>query len=294
MLLRYFGKIGLYTPIHVSALAIALAVAAYALQSLPTLEWVFVYSLFAIFALGAWTIFRDRWLHKNQAYRFLAISIFLPILIAELTLYKIILLAMAGESIWHWAEFYRRQRNPFWLMATAFVNALLYALFPEEALFFGLLTVLIFFTVGQLNGRAVLQALLAATISYGTAAFFVHEFTGALPPLFTAAPPAIPLSAWSIPVAALLLVAYQTTLSFRRANNLNKTRSLVALIWVVLSFVWSAFFGAEGPYIIGLLGLSFLMHNALHYTQRRRGLQELLLWVFLGINVAIAFNFVVL
>jgi hypothetical protein len=295
MLLRSFRKNDSFTLLRVGVLAFALMAFAHAVQPASLLDSVLMGALFLLFVLAAWTVYRDRWLLKGASFRFLVAAVLLPLAMVEVSVLKLMLIGISLETMWHWAEFYRRQRSPFWIMNTAALGAVLTGLYPQEGLFFALITTYTWITTGQLRIRSTVQALLATAISYGTMAYIMWQFSLEQEVLWWPSWGSdIPLNWWILPTALFVLVLNQTYLSFRRGNNLNKSRSLVAGGWFIISLLSSGFENIHGPYVAAILGLSFTMHSALRYLDKRKFLQEVIAWLFVAASLVLALNFVAL
>lgn len=296
MLLRYFGKIDVYTPFRVGFLALLLAALGQFLFHFTGLHAALAALLLVLLYLLSWTVFRDRWLRKSKAFRFLAFPVLVAYALAEVDPVRFLAVALALELNWHWAEYFRRSRNVFWILNNSALLGVLYAIYPAEAVFVALLSVFTWLTTAQLAPRSFLQwvfSLLLSAISASSLAV-LFGFSQTVLGLPNFEKPSVPLLWWLFPGVVFLVTLYQSSLSFRRANNLNKARSLIASFWVVASLVSGAFLGLDAPYAALVLGLSYQVANAWHYIQRRRYLVEALIWLSVAFAVASALNFVVL
>lgn len=287
MLLSNFRKIDPFSSLRLILLAILCIVGVYFVADETVLNLViFAVGLVAFGAL-CWTLYTDRWAHKGTQFRFLVAVLLLFPFAAEFTAYKLIVGGMILETNWQFAEYFRRRRNPTWILHMGTLSALGWLLFPEGSFYIALGSLVALLFIAGLNLRSILQFLLSFLLPISLPLFF----SSAEESIYFSLPQILPVPAewWVLPAVIFGLTIHQFTISYRLANNLNKLRSLLALTWILLGSMLAMFVGGEGGYVLLILGLTYQGANALYYY-RRKVLVEVGFLILLAFSLAYSFN----
>ncbi|MGB1183913.1 MAG: hypothetical protein ACPG4S_02035 [Schleiferiaceae bacterium] len=289
MLLRNFRKIDAYSSVRLAVLAAASAVGVYFTAS-ESLEF-FLLFVAGYFAFGSlcWLLYTERWAFKGTLFRFLAVLPLLFPYVSEFTAYSLVFGGMILETNWQFAEYFRRRRNPIWVLHIGTLSALGWFLFPEGGFYIAAGSLVSLLLLGGLNVRTLLQVLVAFFVPISLPLFFSSASSSlyfTLPELRT-----VPPEWWLLPGLVFVLTIHQFTISYRKANNLNKLRSLIALTWIILGSLIAQFIGGEGGFVLLVLGLSYQGANALYYF-RRRTLAEIIFALMLLYSIVYALGFI--
>ena len=289
MLLRNFRKIDAYSSVRLAFLAVASAIGVYftANESRDLFLW-FTAALFAFGSL-CWLLYNERWAFKGTQFRFLVFILFLFPYVSEFTAYTLVLGGMLLETNWQFAEYFRRRKNPIWVLHIGTLSALGWLLFPEGGFYIAAGSLVSLLLLSGFNLRTLLQVLVAFFIPISLPLFFSSSSSSlyfSIPELQT-----LPPEWWVLPGIVFLLTIHQFTVSYRKANNLNKLRSLIALLWIILGSILAQFVGGEGGFVLLVLGLSYQGANALYYF-RRRTLVEIIFALLLLYSVTYALGFI--
>ena len=288
MLLRYFRKIDAYSGIRLLALALVSGAAVFWISSDSWIDLTY----FAVCYLGmgalSWFSFRDRWAFKGTTFRFLIYALLTLLWSVEFISYSLVLASFLLEANWQFIENFRLRKNAFWLLNSATVSALYWIFFPEGGWFVALGTLLALGFVGQLEIKNYLQWLLgfsllaAIPVAIGWVNGYDLIYSWSIPVN-------TPLEWFVVPALIFVLTINQFFISYRKANNLNKSRSLLALAWVVVGTLLVIFEHGMGGIVLIITGLTYQGANALYYIQRRIAANIVFL-VLLIYSLVYAFN----
>jgi len=287
MLLSNFRKIDPFSSLRLLLLAILCIIGVYFIAD-ETVSNVVVFAV-ALVAFGSlcWTLYTDRWAHKGTQFRFLVFVLLLFPFAAEFTAYKLIVGGMILETNGQFAEYFRRRRNPTWILHMGTLSALGWLIFPEGGFYIALGSLVSLLFIGGLNLRSIVQFLLSFLLPISLPLFF----SSAEESIYFSMPELVrlPTEWWILPAVIFGLTFHQFTVSYRLANNLNKLRALLALTWILLGSSLAMFVGGEGGFVLLILGLSYQGANALYYY-RRKVLVEFGFLVLLAFSLAYSFN----
>jgi len=289
MLLRNFRKIDAYSSVRLALLAVLSAVGVFftANETLSYFLW-FAAGYFTFGSLS-WLLYSERWAFKGTQFRFVVFVLFVFPYVSEFTAYSLVVGGMLVETNWQFAENFRRRRNPIWVLHMGTLSALGWLLFPAGGYYIGVGSLIALLLLGGLNIRTLLQALVAFFIPVSVPLFLSSsaDATYFSPPVLQQVPP----EWWILPALVFLMTIHQFTVSYRKANNLNKLRSLIAFTWIVIGALLAQFIGGEGGFVLLILGLSYQGANALYYF-RRRTLVEIIFAILLAFSLVYSFGLI--
>lgn len=287
MLLSNFRKIDPFSSLRLILVAMLCIAGVYFVADEQSLNFV-VFSV-GLVAFGSlcWTLYTDRWAHKGTQFRFLVFALLLFLFVSEFTAYKLIVGGMILETNWQFAEYFRRRRNPTWILHMGTLSALGWLLFPQGGYYIALGSLVALIFIAGINLRSILQFLLSFLLPISLPLFFSSTEES----LYFSVPKLVlvPGEWWILPAVIFGLTIHQFTISYRLANNLNKLRSLLALTWILLGASLAMFIGGEGGFVLLILGLTYQGANALYYY-RRKVLVEVGFLALLAFSLAYSFN----
>lgn len=288
MLLRYFRKIDAYSGIRLLALGVVSGAAVCWISSdSPTDLGLFIAS-YLVFGTLSWYFFRERWAFKGTTFRFLLYALLALLWSIEFISYSLILASFLLEANWQFIENFRLRKNVFWLLNSASLSALYWIFFPDGGWFVAFGTFVTLVLVGQLNAKNYLQWISGfALISVVPIAIgWVKGYDLIYGP---SVPVNTPLEWFVVPSLLFLLTINQFFISYRKANNLNKSRSLLALFWMVFGSGLVVVEHGMGGIVLIITGLSYQGANALYYIKRRIAANIVFL-ILLVYSLVYAFN----
>lgn len=227
---------------------------------------VFAADLILCLSLGALAhlVFKERWVFKNTHFRFVAFAIFALFWSKEHPLYELLIWSLLLASQWQFVEHFSHRKNSVWLLHNATVSAAVLIAYGGGGWLFAALSLLMMLRSSILRPLHVVRWAVGFSVPViavrAVALPLGWEFDYSLPIVFH--------FKWQeIITYALLFVATigQMTASFRRANLTNKSRSVVAFMIILLSFLaYGLGFGSIALASI-IFALSFQVCNALYY-----------------------------
>jgi hypothetical protein len=233
-----------------------------------------------------WTVFRSRWLLRGTAFRFLLFYIWGLYWSLEQSLWSFLWMSLYFEANWHFIEEFRRRKNSIWILHSATSAALAGILVPQEMWFLGIGTFLAWVVTGALVFRNILQWLVG----------FVLPITGYY--LLTGTPLEIgkgglvmPYQWYVLPALLVILTSYEVVQSYRKANQQNRMRSTLALVWILTGGIGALWLDFESGAVAMTLGSSYQIANALKYV-RRKNLTEFIAFVILTVIVLMQFKII--
>lgn len=266
MLLSYFRKIDAYSSIRI----IALAVTALTLTQIgETLQWeqlILTAVLGAAWLFLSWTVMRDRWVVRGTLFRFLIFLLLAVYWSGEFYLTDLLFFGLVFELNWHLVELYRRKANTLYVLHSGTLTALA-ALWSHQDVFTVVApaVVLTWAVSGGIKIRTLLQWMLAIAVpmalmyASGIVVWsFAFEFS-----------PSPPILWWTLPLLMAVFALFEWFQSYRKANQTNKSRAMVAGFWLILG-ASSALMGAAAGGVLFVLGLSYHLTNGLRYLKNER------------------------
>ena len=264
MLLSYFRKIDAYSSIRI----IALAVTALTLTQIgETLQWeqlILTAVLGAAWLFLSWTVMRDRWVVRGTLFRFLIFLLLAVYWSGEFYLTDLLFFGLVFELNWHLVELYRRKANTLYVLHSGTLTALA-AFWSHQDVFTVVApaVVLTWAVSGGIKIRTLLQWMLAIAVPMAlmyASGIVVWSF---------AFSPSVPILWWALPLLMAVFALFEWFQSYRKANQTNKSRAMVAGFWLILG-ASSALMGAAAGGVLFVLGLSYHLTNGLRYLKNER------------------------
>ena len=264
MLLSYFRKIDAYSSIRI----IALAVTALTLTQIgETLQWeqlILTTVLGAAWLFLSWTVMRDRWVVRGTLFRFLIFLLLAVYWSGEFYLTDLLFFGLVFELNWHLVELYRRKANTLYVLHSGTLTAFA-ALWSHQDVFTVVApaVVLTWAVSGGIKIRTLLQWMLAIAVPMAlmyASGIVVWSF---------AFSPSVPILWWALPLLMAVFALFEWSQSYRKANQTNKSRAMVAGFWLILG-ASSALMGAAAGGVLFVLGLSYHLTNGLRYLKNER------------------------
>jgi len=290
MLLRYFRKIDAYSGLRLFALVLVCVIGVVVTSGDSRRDHVFFLFIFFFTGLLCWMFFKDRWTFKGSQFRFLVAVLFVILWSSEFVSHTFLVAALVLESNWQFTENFRRRRNPVWIFHSAMLSALTLIFFSHDAWFIGVAS----FVALLIVGKPQLANLLQWIFGFGLVIILPLLLSQNFFPDFQYRTPEIqevPVEWWVVPALVLLITLNQFTIFYRKADNLNKSRSLLALTWTLLGVLFASLIGGEGGFVLVLLGLSYQASYAMYYF-KRKGWIEIGFLLLMIYSVAYSFNYI--
>ena len=278
MLIRQFRKIDSYSWIKLFLTAIAVAIAIGFAKNQSPIEVVLFLVLYLV--LGSLTniLFRERWAFKSTNFRYLIFAVFTLLWSVSHEGYEFLIWSFLLELQWQFSENFRTKKNPVWLLNHASITALVVIFSAGNGYFFGICSLLILLRTVNWRQLYLLQWLMG--LSFPLLVTYLLSTNGFVDVTFewiTNYPTNITI--WLPLVLLFILTLNQVLYSYRKANQTNKRRTLLSLFLFVLGAL-GAWQGVGAMALaMAMLGLSFQVSNALHYSKPR--------WYIEGIGLII-------
>jgi len=275
MLLRYFRKIDAFSGLRLFAIALLALLAIWfeAQDAWISLGWSLV--LGGAWLYLSWTLMRDRWVVRGTLFRFLIYFITGVYWTSEFYLNTLLFYTLVVELNWHLVEHHKRRGAVLSVLHSGTLTALASLWNPSETIFLASITLIVWLIAGGVRLRTVLQWLLAwgvaqAAVMFSAAGNFELEMKvqGA----------EVPTMWWLLPIVLMLFAISEWVQSYLKANQTNKSRGIVAGLWIIGGAVLAWTMHSEFAFALMFLGLSYHLTNALRYLKRER-LGEALLWL---------------
>ncbi|MDC0614494.1 hypothetical protein OAP05_01225 [Schleiferiaceae bacterium] len=266
MLLSYFRKIDAYSGIRIFALAF-MALALTGIDA--SLQWerlLLATVLGAAWLFLSWTVMRDRWVVRGTLFRYLIFLLLAVYWSGELYLTDLLFLTLVLELNWHLIELYRRKPKTLYVLHSGTLTAITGLWSPDEV--FSVIAPAVIFTwlvSGGIKFKTLLQWLLAFAVPI-TLLFGIGKVVWTLTP-FTGSN--MPISWWILPLLLAVFALFEWLQSYRKANQTNKSRAMVAGFWLVMGAA-VAVFGSVAGGVLFFLGLSYHLTNGLRYLKNER------------------------
>ena len=278
MLIRQFRKIDSYSWIKLFLTAIAVAIAIGFARNQSPIEVVLFLVLYLV--LGSLTniLFRQRWAFKSTNFRYFVFAVFTLLWSTSYEGYELLIWSFLLEIQWQFSENFKTKKNAVWLLNHASITALVLIFSTGNGYFFGICSLLILLRTVNWRPLYLLQWLIGLLFPLLIA--YLLSVNGVIHVTFEwVTVHHFNMSIW-LPLSLLfILTLNQVFYSYRKANQTNKRRTLLSLFLFV--------FGAIGAWqgvgamamATSMLGLSFQVSNALHYSKPR--------WYIEGIGLII-------
>jgi hypothetical protein len=274
MLLSYFRKIDAYSGIRVFAAAVVAFAVLWSAGIASWQEVVLSFGLGALWLWLSWTLLRDRWVIKASALRFMTFLVLAVYWSVEFEISTLLFYVLVVELNWHLAEFHKRKGSVLSVLNSGTLTALASLWLPQEALYAMGTVLMIWLVSGGVKIKTVLQWLLAwfmimVPLTYVVASEGVEHI----------AVVDAPLRWWALPMGLSVLAIFEWVQSYLKANQTNKSRAVVAGLFIIgggfLGWWLGSYFGTA----ICILGLSYHLANGLRYFKRNRLAEALFLLV---------------
>ena len=266
MLLSYFRKIDAYSGIRIFALAFM----ALALTGIDAdFEWdrlLLATALGAAWLFLSWTVMRDHWVVRGTLFRYLIFVMLAVYWSGEYYLTDFLFIGLVFELNWHLIELHRRKSNTIYVLHSGTLTAIAGLWSPDEVV--GIIApavVLTWLVSGALKIRTLIQWSLAFVIPTAVLYGLGKVELG----LIRCAGSSAPVSWWILPLVLAVFALFEWFQSYRKANQMNKSRAVVAGFWLVIGAI-AALLGAVSGGVLFFLGLSFHLTNGLRYLKNER------------------------
>jgi MFS family permease len=178
------------------------------------------------------------------------------------------------ELNWHLAEHHKRKGAVLSVLHSGTLTALASLWLTQEALYFMGTVLMIWLVSGGVKVKTILQWLLAWFMVMAPLTYFVADEEMKSQSYSNA-----PLSWWALLMGLSIIAIFEWVQSYLKANQTNKSRAIVAGIFVAgggsLGWWLGSYFGTA----ICILGLSYHVANGLRYFKRDRLSEALFLLV---------------
>ena len=266
MLLSYFRKIDAYSGIRIFALAF-MALALTGIDAAFQWERLLLATVLgAAWLFLSWTVMRDHWVVGGTLFRYLIFVMLAVYWSGEYYLTDFLFIGLVFELNWHLIERHRRKSNTIYVLHSATLTAIAGLWSPDEVVgIIGPAVVLTWLVSGAINMRTLLQWVLAfalpMAVLYGLGKVELEQigYAGS----------SAPISWWILPLVLAVLALFEWFQSYRKANQMNKSRAMVAGFWLVLGAI-AALIGTVSGGVLFFLGLSFHLTNGLRYLKNER------------------------
>ena len=281
MLLSYFRKIDAYSGIRVFAAAVVAFAVLWSAGIASWQEVVLSFGLGALWLWLSWTLLRDRWVMKASALRFMTFLVLAVYWSVEFEISTLLFYVLVVELNWHLAEYHKRKGSVLSVLHSGTLTALASLWLPQEALYAMGTVLMIWLVSGGVKIKTVLQWLLAwfmimVPLTYVVASDGVENI----------AVVDAPLRWWALPMGLSVLAIFEWVQSYLKANQTNKSRAVVAGLFIsvggFLGWWLGSYFGAA----ICILGLSYHLANGLRYFKRNRLAEALFILVLTFVIVS--------
>lgn len=268
MLLRLFGKIGPFTLIRIWILLVISVVGSAFLQANVPLTLVWMLPTASLFLVLTTKFYKERWLFRASAFRYLVIFFFVPLFSVEFGSRHLFLWWLAFEWMWHWAEHYASRPDVKWALGSGTLLGALLIAFLDQALVFVIAQVLIWSLLSRGGAKSWLQWIFATAIIVGTywsICYYSDIEVIWTFPKWTFSPL---WSWWIVPGVAFIATVGQVITSWRNANVVNRARTLLSSLWCLASVALSLLTDQPAAHAAALFALSMQVANAMHYFKR--------------------------
>ena len=288
MLLRQFRKIDTYSWIKLLLLALCTGILVGLGTDQGIVEVALTTILLAVTGSLSGLIFRERWAFKSTNFRYVIFAAFAVLWSVDYAVYELLVWTFLIELQWQFAETFRLRKNSFWLLNNATLAALVPIFMGGNGFLFSVISFLLVLRTANIRPVHALRWLFGfgfplvlmlplqhmGWVTFNTSLNLEYGWN---------------LYVW-IPLGCFfLMTANQIFNSYRRANQTNKMRTVVAFYMVLLG-VLGAWQGM-GPLAFAtvLVGLSYQGANALYYL-KPRWYHEILAILFLAYSILLIFG----
>ena len=266
MLLSYFRKIDAYSSIRIIALAVTALTLTHIGESLQWEQLILTAVLGAAWLFLSWTVIRDRWVVRGTLFRFLIFLMLAVYWSGEFYLTDLLFFGLVFELNWHLVELYRRKTNTLYVLHSGTLTALAALWSHQEVCTVVAPAVVLTWAIsGGIKVQTLLQWMLAIAVpmalmyASGIVVWsFAFEYS-----------PSAPILWWTLPLLMAVFALFEWFQSYRKANQTNKSRAMVAGFWLILG-ASSALMGATAGGALFVLGLSYHLTNGLRYLKNER------------------------
>ena len=275
MLLSYFRKIDAYSGIRVFAAAVVAFAVHWSTGIGSWQEVVMSFGLGALWLWLSWTLLRDRWVIMASALRFMTFLVLALYWSVEFEISTLLFYALVVELNWYLAEHHKRKGSVLSVLHSGTLTALSSLWLTQEALYYWGTVLMIWLVTGGVKVKTILQWLLAWFMVIVPLTYFLarEEFN-------SQSYSNVPSGWWTLLMVLSIVAIGQWVQSYLKANQKNKSRSIVAGLFVVgggsLGWWLGSYFGTA----ICILGLSYHLANSVLYFKRDR-LAEVLFYLVL-------------
>ena len=233
------------------------------------------------FGLGAlwlwlsWTLLRDRWVIMASALRFMTFLVLALYWSVEFEISTLLFYALVVELNWYLAEHHKRKGSVLSVLHSGTLTALSSLWLTQEALYYWGTVLMIWLVTGGVKVKTILQWLLAWFMVIVPLTYFLarEEFN-------SQSYSNVPSGWWTLLMVLSIVAIGQWVQSYLKANQKNKSRSIMAGLFVVGGGLLGWWLGSYFGTAICILGLSYHLANSVLYFKRDR-LAEVLFYLVL-------------
>lgn len=264
---------------------VALSLAAMVLlqpQWTGSLIWIFGWG--TGFVLLTRYFFAPRWMYRGAAFRYFAFFALAPLYAYEFNAVYFFWLILAFELLWHWAEEFHHTGQVLPVLLSGSLLGVLLILYRDSSAPVLLATLTLWFTVPPTQLKTWVQLLFATLIP--VVLWWEWNYVFSDPPVWQWPPIQLNTVVWNwwiVPAVSTMLLLRQTVFSWKKANRLNRRRTIAMSFWTLLGAGGALLFGWPEAHALFLFSLSYLLANALFFTKEQR-------WVSLIIAALLLFE----
>ena len=266
MLLSYFRKIDAYSGIRIFVLAIA-ALVLMGTDVFVQWEQVLLSTLLGgAWLFLSWTVMRDRWVVRGTLFRYLIFLLLAVYWSGEQYLTDLLFFSLFFELNWHLVELHRRKPKTVYVLHSGTITAIA-GLWSAYEIFsiIAPAVILTWIVSGRVKIRTLFQWMVAFTLPMGL--LYGLDLVEWSLTLFMDS--STPITWWILPLLLAVFALFEWFQSYRKANQINKSRVMVAGFWLVLGAA-AALYGAASGGVLFFLGLSYHLTNGLRYLKNER------------------------
>jgi len=284
MLLRYFRKIDAYSGIRVFAAAVVVFAVIFSTGTGGWKEVILSFGLGAAWLWLSWTLLRDRWVIKTSALRFMTFLLLSIYWSVEFEISTLLFYVLIVEVNWHLAENHKRKASVLYVLHSGTLTALSSYWLPQETIYSMIGALMIWFASGGIRFKTILQWLLAWSMTMAPMTYLMVKQGVEKVDLADA-----PFTWWVLPLVLMIVAVFEWVQSYMKANQKNKSRSIVGGLLIVIGGIMGWWFGSFFGISICLLGLSYHLANRLRYFKRQT-IAEILFAVVLIFIVVVHYD----
>lgn len=263
MLLRHFRKIDAYSGIRVFAAALLAFLLVWSSGFSGWQEVIYSFALGALWLWLSWTLLRDRWVIKTSALRFMTFLVLAIYWGVEFKISTLLFYVLVVELNWHLAENHKRKASVLSVLNSGTLTALTSLWLPQETIYHFFVVLMIWVVSGGMKVKTILQWILAWLMTAVPLIYFTSDKVEKV------ASADAPLQWWCLLIGLSVIAVFEWVQSYLKANQKNKSRAIVAGLFVAIGGSLGWWLGSYFGVAICILGLSYHLANGLRYFKRK-------------------------